>query len=526
MRKVIEASLLYRALAAIDVWFSNQWQQSRIRSCLSSQCIKDILKSSLLVRALSVVFAWFSLKWSESRILRWYLSEGIGEKISENSIFTKIWRGFHRGLCRLFEKIRLNKLLKNSIFTIPFMWAFMTVALAPLLPTLLGLGLVLANILALLLAFACDKNRKLTYSPVNKYILIFALVYIFATFTSVTFLGSIFSGALTTVFILFAVVLINSVKSKNQLDILISAFVISGALVSAYGIYQYFFGTFNPAAWLDADMFGAIGVRVTSTLDNPNVLAMYLLLVIPFAAAGLINAKGSVCRLFFTGCLLFMLACLVLTFSRGGWLGLIVSAAVFLVLIDRRFIVLGIIGLIVLYFTLPDVVLDRILSIGDMDDTSTNFRVSIWLGTIAMLRDFWFTGIGPGIEAFTSIYPLYSLHTIITPHSHMLYLQLIASAGFAGITMFLVIIFSYFRYMFTAISNQSKVNPPDREMKIMQIAAVSAVFGFLIQGFTDYSFYNYRVTLVFWAVVGIGVLTARLSTQESLSSVIAASEPQ
>ena len=388
----------------------------------------------------------------------------------------------------------------------PFLWGLLTVALAPIVPTLFALMLVLATIFALLLAFACDKNRMFNYSPVNKYILLFAFVYLFATFTSVTFWGSLFSGMLTTVFIIFAVILINSVKSRRELDILISAFVVSGALVSAYGVYQYFFGTFNPAAWLDADMFAGIGLRVTSTLDNPNVLAKYLLLVIPFAAACMINAKSGIVRLFYAGCLAFMLACLVLTFARGGWLGLIASAAVFFILIDRRFILVGIIGLIVLYFTLPEVILDRFFSIGDLDDTSTAFRFFIWVGTVAMLRDFWFTGIGPGVEAFTSIYPLYSLHTIITPHSHMLYLQIIVSAGFAGIAMFLIILFSYFRYMFTAVSKEIKTNSEDKSLKILQFAAISSIFGFLIQGFTDYSFYNYRVTLVFWIVIGIGVL--------------------
>jgi hypothetical protein len=43
---------------------------------------------------------------------------------------------------------------------------------------------------------------------------------------------------------------------------------------------------------------------------------------------------------------------------------------------------------------------------------------------------------------------------------------------------------------------------------MLQIAAVSSVTGFLVQGATDYSFYNYRVTLVFWAVLGIGLLAA------------------
>jgi O-antigen ligase len=203
-----------------------------------------------------------------------------------------------------------------------------------------------------------------------------------------------------------------------------------------------------------------------------------------------------------------------MTYSRGGWLGLVAAAALFLVLIDRRFIIVGIIALVALYFALPEVILDRFLSIGDLDDTSTAFRVFIWMGTIAMLRDFWFTGIGHGVEAFSMIYPVYSFSTIISPHSHNLYLQIMTSAGFAGITMFLIALLSFFRQIFTAISKQLRSGTTDKAAGILQIAAVSSVFGFLIQGFTDYSFYNYRVTFVFWAVIGIGLMTARFTNKE------------
>ncbi|MCL2401862.1 MAG: O-antigen ligase family protein, partial [Oscillospiraceae bacterium] len=335
---------------------------------------------------------------------------------------------------------------------------------------------------------------------------LYAFVYIIATFTSVTVSGSLLGGALTTFFVLFAFVIQNSVTTRRSLDALIYAFVVSGALVSAYGVFQYVFGsTRGASAWLDSEMFEGI-VRIYSTLGNPNVLAKYLLLVTPFAGACIFMVKGALPKLFFTGCLGAMLLCMLLTFSRGGWLGLIVAAAIFLVMLDRRFILVGIIGIVILYFALPDVILDRFLSIGNLGDTSTSYRVSIWLGTINMLRDFWFTGIGPGTAAFNTIYPLYSFNTIISPHSHNLYLQIMCDAGIAGILVFLAVIFTYFRNLCRAISREH-----NKSSKILQIAAISGVFGFLVQGMTDYSFYNYRVTLVFWAVLGLGALAARRS---------------
>ncbi|MCL2401514.1 MAG: hypothetical protein FWC90_02600, partial [Oscillospiraceae bacterium] len=173
--------------------------------------MQQLIKDSLLFRSIAAIYALFSAQWKQSRVIGSFLSAGRGEAVSESSIFARMWLRFHGGLNSAFEKLRLNKLLRNSIFAMPFIWGFAVIALAPILPTMAVLALVLANAISLILAFGCDKNRKLHYSPANKYILLYAFVYIIATFTSVTVSGSLLGGALTTFFVLFAFVIQNSV---------------------------------------------------------------------------------------------------------------------------------------------------------------------------------------------------------------------------------------------------------------------------------------------------------------------------
>ena len=474
---------------------------------MMKQAMRNILESSFVYRFFAAIFSWFGAQWRESRIICRFLSPGKGKAASESSIFSRVWLSFHRLLCKVFEKLRLNKLFHGSIFAMPLVWSSLTLVLAPLLPTMAIIGLTLVSIISLILAFGCDSERRPAYSPANKYILLFAFVYITATLTSVSVSGSLQGGALTTLFVLFAIVLQNSVVKRRQLDILTFILVISGAAVSAYGILQYLLGVTGASSWIDSEMFSEIGVRVYSTLDNPNMLAAYLLLVIPFSGACILVAKRPVVKLFYACCLGAMLLCMILTFARGAWLGLIVAVAVFLVMMDRRFIILGVVGLILLYFTLPDVILDRFLSIGNVKDSSTAYRLSIWLGTFAMLKDFWFTGIGPGTTAFNRVYPLYSYNTAAAQHSHNLYLQLMCDAGVSGIVVFLIILFTFFRTLCIAISKEK-----NKSSKALQIAAVSSATGFLVHGFADHLFYNYRVTLVFWAVLGLGLLIARRGT--------------
>jgi len=500
--------------------------------------MQRILENSYVYKALAFVFSWLGAQWSKSRIIGRFLTPGRGQAASENSIFNRAWSWLHRTLCLIFEKLRLNKILRGSIFTMPFIWCFAAVALAPILPTMVVLGLSLICVATLLLSFGCTREKKLVYAPANKYILLFAFIYLVATLTSVTVSGSLLGGALTTLFVLFTIVIQNSVTTRRQLDSLIYAFVLSGSVVSLYGLYQYVFGTFVASGWVDSTMFTGIGVRVYSTLGNPNVLSSYLLLVMPFTGACILNVKRIMPRLFFIGCFGIQLICMLLTFARGGWLGLIVAAAIFLIMLDRRFIIVGIVGLILLYFMLPDVVLDRFLSIGNTSDSSTAYRLSIWLGTLAMLRDYWFTGIGPGSAAFNMIYPLYSFNTAFSLHSHNLYLQLICDAGIGGIVVFVMIIFTYFRNLCTVVSQSGTrrrhrsgktdaTTPPQEPLdrtagkssKVLQIAAIAAIFGFLVQSATDHSFYNYRVTLVFWAVLGLGLLAARRESLKGVSPV-------
>jgi putative inorganic carbon (HCO3(-)) transporter len=161
-------------------------------------------------------------------------------------------------------------------------------------------------------------------------------------------------------------------------------------------------------------------------------------------------------------------------------------------------LILGIIAVVLSPLYLPESVLTRFTSIGNMADSSTSFRVYIWMGTLAMLKDYWFCGVGPGTEAFNLVYPNYAYSAIEAPHSHNLYLQILCDTGVVGLGLFLGLMVCFYRMMFTAIRREG-----DRTSRIFQIAGVSAVSGFLLQSMTDYTFYNYRVMFLFWAVLGL-----------------------
>jgi O-antigen ligase len=479
--------------------------------------MQKILEGSVLFRWLTAFFGWIGSKWHESRIVTWFLSPGRYEARYQNSAFAGGGRALHRALCRIFEILRLNRLFKGSIFKQSFIWCLIPAVLAPVLDnTMVILCLVIVGFFSVLVRFGCDRSLRLFASPANKFIVLFAIVYFIATLTSVSVSGSLFTGLLTVVVTLFAIVFDNSVTSRRQADLAIRLFVLVGTAVSLFGIYQYFY--YDPGSagtWIDSDMFSEITNRVYSTLGNPNVLGEYLLLITPFAFACVLTAKTwpkKFLYLLMTGA---MLLCMLFTTSRGGWLGLIFAAAIFAVMLDARLLLVGIIGLVALYFVLPDWAIERFASIGNRQDSSTSYRIYIYLGTLAMLKDYWLSGIGPGNAAFNLIYPRYSYNTIAAPHAHNLYLQLTCDAGIVGLLLFMMILFSFYRTTFSAFSKSARAHiKEERPTRIYLIAAVAAVSGYLLQGMTDYSFYNNRVTLFFWVVIALGSVLARRSKME------------
>ncbi|MCI9156084.1 MAG: murein biosynthesis integral membrane protein MurJ [Lawsonibacter sp.] len=473
----------------------------------------NILNASLLWRCLMALCRWCGEQWRSSGVVQWFLHpRGWTPAASESSVFFKLWSLIRRGLCWLYEALRLDKLFAGSVFTQCWFWCAIPVVIAPLLsdrfhPSLVTAGLALVGGLSVLLCLVRNRERQLAWSPINRYILLYAAIYLAGTLFSVNLRSSLRPGLLSVVFVLFSLVLYNAVTNRNQLDTLLSAAVLVGMAVAAYGILQYLFRWgYQDQSWVDSDMFFTIEFRVPSTLGNPNMLGQYLILIIPVGGAKLLSAKDWPKRGFYLICCALMCVCMILTFSRGAWLGLLFAGAVFVLLLNPRLILLAPVALAALWFVLPDTVISRFTSIGNMTDGSTTYRVSIWLATVDMLKHYWPCGIGPGSTAFNMVYPAYAYSDSSAQHAHNLFLQLMCDAGVTLLILFLIVLFVYFRMMCTAVSQEK-----DWTSRLYQAAFAGGVCGFLVQAMTDYSFYNYRVLLLFWTYLAMGALSARRS---------------
>lgn len=473
--------------------------------------MRTIIQASVLYRVLAAICLWFSGQWQRSGVIQWFIHPPLAleQAESKSSVFYRLWDKIHQFLNWLWRMLCLEKLFAGSIFLKSWLWCGAAVVLAPILPTMAVLGLAMVGSFSVLLNLMRDRQRDLFYVPMNRYIWLYAGIYLVGTFFSVNLKGSLLGGMLTVAFVLFTIMLENAVTTRRQLDVLIAMMVLAGTVVALYGIFQYLFGWgYQSTAWVDTDMFGD-SFRVPSTLENPNMLGQYLILAIPLGGAGLLSAKDWAQRVWYFICCGIMCVCMLLTLSRGAWLGLLFAGFLFVLFLQPRLLLLAPIALVALYFVLPDTIINRFSSIGDLGDSSTSYRVYIWIGTLAMLKDYWLCGIGPGTGAFNLVYPAYSYNAANAQHAHNLFLQIMSDGGVVALVVFLLIIFIFCRVICSALSRNRSWRA-----RCYLAGAIGGVGGFMAQSMTDYTFYNYRVALLFFAVLALGASFARLAEQE------------
>ncbi len=465
----------------------------------------NVLKESFIYRLFVCISNWFDKIFSESFIMRCFVKDVNYSKRDNETVFAQIFSWFINFFRKLFAKLKLDKAFDNSIFAKPIIWLSLLVGLTPFLPTMMCLLLLIATGLSLLLKILITPEFKLRYFKANLWVLLLVLVMGVSAFTSISMEESIKIGALMCAFAMSYFIIINTIETKKQLKFILYLFVIAAAISAVLGIYQYIFGDVYSQAWLDEDMFQDIKMRVYSTFENPNVYGEYLILAIPIAVALFWSEKGFWKKTFLLGIAGITMLAMILTFSRGCWLGILFALAILAVIIDRRFIILGIIALFAMPFVLPETIINRFMSIGNMADSSTSYRVYIWMGTLAMLKEYWFCGVGLGETSYNTIYPLYSYNNIQAPHSHNLYLQLVSQFGIIGLVVFLGIVFYFYKDIIIKMI---------KKKNIVLAGIVAGMTGFFLEGMFDYTWYNYRVILIFWMVIAFGIVATKVLDNE------------
>ncbi len=397
----------------------------------------------------------------------------------------------------------------------PELCLFSAILFAPFLifvgrPSVLLCVIVLIGLFGYLLKLLLGK-RLFSFEPLDFAVLFLGITYILSGFF--TYGGS----ASTAKALMYAILLVgyflavNLLTSPALVNRAINTLLTGGTIVALIGLFQQFAGK-AVADWLDSSAYDYISGRITSVFENPNILAVYLILIFPFSIAQLLKKSNTLHRAGYFLIFVIFITAIVYTWSRGAWIGVIVALALFLFACSPATVYLLIpvgVGLPFLLHWASDPLSLR-LSSTTLADTSISYRVHIWRGTWRMIGDHLFGGIGVGENAFTAVYPYYALSGIETAtHTHNLYLQYLAEFGIVGLLLLLFFVFLFFQCILTHQREEK-----DEGLRLSSIAAGCGIIAVLANGFADHVFYNSRVFFLFFAVAGIAVALSRVGKTE------------
>lgn len=388
-------------------------------------------------------------------------------------------------------------------------------ALAPYVSTtLLGVLLLACAAWWILLTLTDEAGDGLT--PIHLMVTLYWGTMGVATVLSPVKTAAIAGLIKLTLNILLFLLMARSLRDPRLRHGLIAVYLLTTLIVSVYGLRQWFFGAEALATWVDPTSSSAGTTRVYSYLGNPNLLAGYLIPAVMFSGAAIFVWPRWMPKLLAGVSLLVNMTCLILTFSRGGWIGFVGGSAVLLLLLVqfwsirfnafwRRWALPALIGAatacLVLAVAGLDPLRDRVMSIfAGRSDSSNNFRINVWIAVIDMIKARPVLGIGPGNDAFNQIYPFFQQPKYTALSAYSVFLEIAVEAGVVGFSIFLWLLIVVFGQGWQQLQRL-------REYRSMQgywlIAALATCAGMLFHGLVDTIWYRPQVSTLWWMMLAL-----------------------
>lgn len=282
---------------------------------------------------------------------------------------------------------------------------------------------------------------------------------------------------------LFAIINTGENEKSKFVNKIVYLIIIFCVLESLYGILQYF-------TRIDFTHKVKISThRIRGTLGYCNSLGGVLGMMVPFIYSHLLYTHKNKIKekIFFLISFVLSSMALILTFTRGAWLGAFISILV--ITIYR-------IGwkAILLVLVLPGILIfgpvrDRIK---DTKNNPHGGRKEIWIWSVEMIKER--PIFGYGFNSFQKLlYKKNIDYGISHFHSHNIYLNTFVESGLVGIVLLLSVTFFILKYILQLV--QENKTP-------MILGILGVVIDFYLHGFVDNVFWG-ETMYMFWFFIGI-----------------------
>jgi len=236
--------------------------------------------------------------------------------------------------------------------------------------------------------------------------------------------------------------------------------------------------------------------RVSSSFCHPNDFGAYLItLFFPCFSYCVFfrNLKRRVSTVFLLIC---MITLLILTYSRGAWLGFLVGLFLYLYYFSKKILLHFCVVLVIITILLPSPVKRRILNSFDIRETAgtTWERYQLWKGTLRMVKEHPLFGFG--INTYSRNFPRYKPEEYPDlRYAHNSFLQMASEIGILGLFSFLVIVGRILQEGFKKLQVH-------RENLIL-LGFLSGTMAFLVHSFLDNHLFSLVLLTLFWLYLGV-----------------------
>jgi probable O-glycosylation ligase (exosortase A-associated) len=271
---------------------------------------------------------------------------------------------------------------------------------------------------------------------------------------------------------------------------------------------------------LTGGAFRVFGPAESHIADN-NHLALALVLTMPLLGHLYFTSARATVRL---ACLVvgaMAILTVVGTYSRGGLLGLVTIATVFLLMSRHRFKVLAVAVAVFLFLPqiMPPAWYQRMATIqGYEEDASVQSRFAAWMVAWNMARERPLTGGGFSATEVLDTYARYKRAPggeLTASAAHSIYFQVLGDHGFIGLLIYLALLTTPFR-SFLRVMGMTRDRSDLAWANSLARASVIGLIGFVVAGMAlSMAYYD-----VFLAIAALA-----MALERQIGVAVAESEP-
>ncbi len=364
-----------------------------------------------------------------------------------------------------------------------------------------------------LILVGCGKRELYYPDKLGFPLLLFVAALILSMFFSVVPSDSIRILVFFLASFVFMYTIAADITTPQRLAKLLAFIYLAVMITSVYAIIQRRFNLVHVSTSF-TDLKANVGVpgRVTSTLDNPNNFAEFLILFLPVSAVFAATRKKQGLSLVLCLSLAVPALALLMTYSRSGWISVMLAVFVYVWLRNKKLIPALLILCIAAIPFLPASVMTRLSTLTDLKDSSSSHRIALWQGVLYMIRDYWLTGIGLGPKPFAAIYPMYAQRRAIDGayHTQMLYMELILEMGILGFVSFMWMALQNIKNIIISRKKKNGIT------KLVLIACVASLIGISFSCVVEYIWFYPRDMFAYFILFGISIGAMRSGEENAI----------